>query len=262
MIYGPDIVLSGMKLAPSADVYHGEETVCTYCGKPVYDGDLGKPAIFSKTFTDGSTLAARSGISCGACDAITGNDAMQFLRSYVANKDGIWSLSHDHSRVWLFMDPPEPPFVAAVVTSNIAHTAWKTPVTLSKELIYVRVDHHILRIRRQEVLKAIPICEFLAAYLEEQRQQLSTRKKVMPVKTPHRNPFRLLSRSLNKLGHGIVQTALRQSTDPLIVSHVAFLDQLSPGELWALSSMITAKNPAPQSTPIFFSHQESTSNSA
>ena len=48
---------------------------------------------------------------------------------------------------WILLHPPEPPFVILQSDAPLAHMLWRTPVTISKDLWYVRVGKRQLIVR-------------------------------------------------------------------------------------------------------------------
>jgi len=200
-----------------------EQNACCLCGSPVDVGD--RQIIFtapSANFMDDFSMASRSGIACGYCAAIMPKKVMFKLQAGVFGHDGAYSLRKDTDRAWLLRRPPRTPFVAVVSDSTLQHLIWRTPVTLSSDLITIRLGPRLLTIRRHLAL------EMTDAVIAEREQG----KRV----------FRALDRGVKDLRHGQITWNKAEGIQP---ETRALLARASPGELWALATLAKAITPEP-----------------
>ncbi|MFG1187906.1 type IV CRISPR-associated protein Csf1 [Xanthobacter aminoxidans] len=273
MIYPSDIALAGGGLSAVGSPWN-DASVCACCGKPIAAGDLAVPSPFGPTFTDDLSLAARSGVVCGACAVLLGAGALKLFQKAVVTRDGIFPLAKDAHRAWLFLTPPEPPFVAVVSTTMQQHLIWRTPVTVSKDLLIVRLGQRIMRIRRPVLLAAIEWCEqagvaFQVAVAAQSAAQAASSAAEVPAggKRPRKptkaqqaaelappHPFVELDREASSLRHGVIRSDMEAV--PEARPYLARLRALNPGELWALASLVKRNRPTPEQPPNIAGTQE------
>lgn len=272
MIYPSDIALAGGGLSAVGSPWN-EDAVCACCGKPIAAGDLAVPSPFGPTFTDDLSLAARSGLVCGACAVLLRADALKLFQKAVVTRDGVFPLAKDVHRAWLFLTPPEPPFVAVVSTTRQQHLIWRTPVTVSKDLLIVRLGQRVMRIRRPVLLEAMDWCEqaglaFHAAMEAQSAAQAAsdppavpaagkrprkpTKAKASELPPPH--PFVELDREASSLRHGVIRSDMEAV--PEVRPYLARLRALNPGELWALANLVKRNRPTPEQPPNIAGTQE------
>ena len=171
---------------------------------------------------DDFSQASRSGVTCGYCAALKPKIVMFKVQRGVFGPDGGYSLGKDTARAWLLHRPPRTPFVAVVSDSTLQHLVWRTPVTLSSDLITVRLGPRLLTIRRHLAL------EMAEAVIAERQQD--------------RRVFRFLDREVKDLRHG--QLAQKDLAD-ITPETRSLLQRASPGELWALATLAKANPPEP-----------------
>lgn len=245
MIYPSDIAIEGARLQPDGVPWTGPATKCACCGKPVLPGDIAvrDKDRFGQSFMDGPSLAAKgSGAVCGACSAIMNAKPLIKLQSVVVCKDGAYSIGKDVNRAWFLLTPPEPPWVAVVSDTTQAHLIWRTPVTVDNELMIVRLGARLLRIRRQRLWQAIEDCQVAANALIVQREA-SGKRSASDAVGDLRHPFVALGREFDRPGQGILRPDFVKaaSCSEDLAAVMRRLNDLSPGELWALATLVKRK---------------------
>jgi len=142
---------------------------CAMCGAPVSNGDrclLTGKDTFAGSFNNRLDLAFPSSpLVCGDCATLWQKDFLQRYSKTVANRHGVYKLASNEDHAQFVLDPPEPPFVAILSTTQQQHLIWRTPVTLSKELLFVRLGDEVLSIRPQLVRQALRDYEALAGLM-------------------------------------------------------------------------------------------------
>jgi len=178
---------------------------------------------------DNCFAAPSSDMSCGWCISLMPKEAMFALRSAVVTLDGAYPLFENAHRAWLFMNPPDPPFIAGISEVNAQHLYWRTPPTLDARLISIRYGSRLFLIRRGRLMNAVEACRRAGEILTE----ASGGKKVIA------NPYRMLDREISSLSHGLFRDdALQHSIqNPELADILQFLRECNPGEIWALSSL-------------------------
>lgn len=183
-------------------------------GIPISPGDLVVATSYGPNFTSDLDLAARgSPVVSGYVAPLLAKPVMQRTQAALFCEKGAYKLTKDSARIWLFEDPPEGPYVVAVSDATLQHLIWRTPVNYSKDLMVVRLGERLLRIRRPVLLRAAEWLHALPEY-----------------------PFRILDRKLTHFEHGIPADSADLTPD-----QIAEIARLTPGELWALSSMVKRK---------------------
>lgn len=191
-------------------------THCTYCGRPIKAGEPSHSVALNEYFSATRDLAAFSGVSCPACARLMGKSEMFRVLRSVITEDGIYPLTKHSARAWLFFTPPKPPFVAVLASSTLQHLVWRTPVTLSRELIVVRHGNRLHQIR--------------PALLRRASDAIARLREINPAWRC--GPYVSLDREESSLVHAMVREdawqALADEERDMFLS-------LKPGEIWALS---------------------------
>lgn len=263
MIYASDLVVQGTGLELDGVPWSGAPTKCACCGKPILPGDIAvrDKHRFKQSFMDGPSLAVRgSGAVCGACSALMNAKPLIGMQCNVITKEGAFSIRKDVNRSWFLLTPPEPPWVAVVSDVKQCHMIWRTPVTVDNNLMIVRFGARIFRIRRQRLLQAIDDCAVAVQALEaRQVRELGAKKKSAgDVNGALRHPFVALHRDMDDPAVGQVRndvlSLLRDdSCDSKVRSAITALYDLTPGEIWALATLVKRKVEDPQRPdPIHF----------
>lgn len=207
---------------------------CAVCGADINPGDPIDKLDLPRTFTNQSSLAIPNGKwRCGACNAIMGNSEFQMGASTIlVCSDGVFPIVRKEHRAWAFLTPPEPPFVIAIQNAKQQHVIWRAPVSLSKDLIMVRLGEQIFRLRRQKLLNCVEIAKRIdAARITPGR----------PVKDAIENPFvndwKFQSAEGGRLKSWVWKLQAEQKIAP---EDFVELTTLNGGEAWALTAFLSA----------------------
>lgn len=222
------------RLTPATVGVTTEDSHCAMCAAVLPMGTPANP-VTKKTFDDSFNnkldLRARSGrYVCGDCEVLWAKDWLQkYSKTYACDR-GVFKLASNEHLAGFFLDPPEPPFCAIFSTKQQQHMIWRTPVSLSRDFLFVRVDDEVVTIRRPVLMQG------LAAFHHAERTMKTTAlartgRKLQP-------PAALMSRELATATMGALRTdvieLLRQTGD---LWAIQALHALSIGEWWALNAM-------------------------
>ena len=239
--YTSELATRALGLTPVGSRYAGAPCRCAMCARPIETGDTSTALRVSSSFTNYAALTPSDQV-CGYCTATREQPVMRFLQRTLIASDGCYSVAKDDERAWLFLTPPKPPFAVCINQASATatfHLHWRTPVTTDVNLLVVRVGERVLRIRRLRLLDALQTCQEVADILAE---RASTTKKTPPNIRHH--PFISLNRDMDHPNHGALlpkALALKPEYPELIEG----LQNLWPGELWALATLAKAKTPTP-----------------
>jgi len=219
-----------------------EVTVCAACGVTIQPGETVVTWAPSKgTFTDYQYLVSQHKRVCQHCAAVVTNAILMKTQMAVINEKGAWQLSKDAHRIWLFLTPPAPPFVAVISDSMKQHLIWRARVTMDLNLIHVRLGMSDLSIRRPLLLEAVKWC-----------QQAADIARSHQLKVTPDHPFNSLDRKRADLRHAVVRNDIQKLAlslaahgAPDLQNLLQQLNTLGEGELWALSALAKAKKEAP-----------------
>lgn len=207
---------------------------CCMCGFPHEVGEFILPWEPTDSFTDyGNLLAPNAQQICGWCAALWTQDFTQkYLRSMVCEQGVFPCASNDHIAYWL-LNPPEPPYVLFMGDQKRQHVVWRTPVSLSKELILMRFGERLMSIRPAVLREATVQVRALLAITN------------VAMKKKRKSPFFKLSRDMDSQQHGLIieDILALADEDPAAGSYVELLNSLTPGEIWGLTSTVFATNP-------------------
>lgn len=239
------IYLAAAKLAPTGSDLVDTDTHCTMCATPILAGELANKVVrstFGDTFNNKLDLRAISGTHvCGACQTLWSKDWLQKYSKSYACPEGVFKLASNDDQAAFLLNPPQAPFVAILSTRQQQHMIWRTPVSLSPELFFVRLDGDILQIRRKVLMEALAAwqhtVEVMATTVLEGR------------KRPLKGPPAWIDRQLESSGTGTlrddVEALLLQVGDTWAIER---LNALSMGEWWALNiiNRFDPQNPPPR----------------
>ena len=228
MIWPGDLVLSGLGTDAESVTslrWDGADTVCSHCGKPVRHGDPYSPATCSSMFSDTRDLAAFTGIVCAGCSAARSKLVMNFASYVVFTRSAAYPIAKDAHKAWLLLDPPEPPFLAVHTTATMQHLLWRTPVTLSRDLLYLRMGAALLTIRRQRLIAALSIAADVRA------RRIAAEGKAGPSMYLHVD-----RRAAFDPAHGRLSP---RATVHMTDAERRLMNALTPGETWAVGLLAT-----------------------
>lgn len=226
-----DLALEALQVSPEGIPYGGDATACSHCGKPIQHGDLHTPVSVGQFFSDTRDLAAFTGIVCGGCAVLRRKKAMNGLSYAVLTKDGIFPIAKDAHKAWLFLDPPEPPLIAVHTSATMQHLVWRTPVSLSKDLISLRRGGDLFTIRPPMIKAAITAAKAL-----QERRLASEPKAIL-------SPYAVVDRKLRDANHGKLSP---KAVEAMTQEERNLFYALTPGEVWALTHLLTKTPPTPE----------------
>lgn len=239
-----ELVLAATGLKPEgSDVCDERHTgmSCAVCGVSLRAGDPVDDLVLPPSFTNHNALAHPGNPwRCGACTAVMTRSIFQMgASSVLICRDGIFPIMKKEHRAWALQTPPDTPFALCVQNAKQQHVVWRTPVTLSKEQILIRVGEQVVRLRRSLLLKAADEARYLAQLKSE---------KGRPVKDAIESPFvadwKFQSSDGGRLKR-FVYKLLEQ--EQITTDNISSLLQLNAGEAWALGAFLHEKPIAPES---------------
>lgn len=227
------------------------DCACVMCGGDIAAGEWVEPFDPPASFTEYGDLQNPNGTHiCVACKAVWRKEFMQTYTKSIVCSEGVFPFfSNDAVTYWL-QNPPEPPFSLFISTQQLGHIVWKAPVNWSREVLFVRYNDKILKIRRHQLARAIDACHVLSAGIIEHRKKKAEESakaagKKKPPKLPDFvNPM-ILDRSMEHVDHGSIkqETLDAAAGDEVLMDAVDVLQKLTPGEAWALIHILHAVNP-------------------
>jgi CRISPR type IV-associated protein Csf1 len=245
MIISPSLLaIAGAGLAPDGTEVCDERHLgqrCAVCGATLQPGDPVDNLNLPPSFTNHTSLAIPGGAwRCGACTTIMTRGVFQMGASTVLiSAGGIFPIVRKEHRAWAFLTPPEPPFAIAIQNAKQQHVIWRAPVTLSKDLIFVRVGEQLMRIRHPLLMSARG--EALAL-------DVLNRSRGRPVKGAAENPFvndwRLQSATGGRF-KGWLWNLLKEAS--VSREDIKALTQLNGAEAWALTAALHDHPEQPES---------------
>ena len=186
---------------------------------------------------DGAELCARDtakDVICGYCVHLTTKKVMQSTQYVCITAEHVLPMRQLAHKKWLLLHPPEPPFVVVQGDTQLAHLIWRTPITESKDLWYVRLGRRQLIVRMPLVREALErfdaIAERFAAVQPPQKKGKDPRRL--------RSPFASLGYDLDELDLWRIRSDVRRYLTP---DDLAMIPRLRPGEYWALAILSANK---------------------
>lgn len=227
MRYPSDVVDQVFKLGPDKGLltWDKDPVACSHCARPIERGDLCSPSSVGGFFSDTRSLASTSRTICWRCLILRKKPMLNGLSFGLITKDGVFQISKDTNKAWLFTTPPPAPFVAMHSSSTMQHLCWRTPVTLDNRRIQIRFGANLFVIRPEFVREALAITE---------RMNAGLKKWATPV---------FLDRKAADASHGSLTKIGRE-----LLSHddQQFFTHITPGERWALAYIMHSKLPQPE----------------
>lgn len=240
-LYASEIACTAAHLKPVGDPHSGPPGFCSMCGRPITEGTPVVARSLPRSFSDHETLRPSDHI-CGWCSAITPQKVLRGFQRAVITRDGVYNLNKDEARAWLWLTPPEPPFVVVIHGGSALaafHYVWRTPVTMDKRLIAVNFDGTVAHVRHSSIVKSVQLLEVLREHAAKDGQ-----KKAL--NSPYRNLDRANFANFNS-GHGRLNELTLNLAEKFEACKEAanFFAGLSNADLTALSAILKAKPVAP-----------------
>lgn len=230
MRYPSDIVDQVLKLTPDSSLpkwNHEAPTHCSHCARPIDKGEHYATSDVGAYFSDTRNLACVSRVICWRCNHLRQKTLLIALGAAVVTTQGIYPISKDAHKAWLFTTPPKGPFLATHSSSTMQHLAWRTPITLDNQLIYIRFGPMLFTVRPKAINQAL-------ALADRANQDAASPLWKSPL---------ILDRKAAAPNHGQLS---KFGSDWLSPEDQQFLTSLSQGELWALSFLMHSKRPTPE----------------
>jgi CRISPR type IV-associated protein Csf1 len=213
---------------------------CAMCGGHLLPGELFVPITqdtFGESFNNKLDVKVDSAVICGDCDVLWVKEFLQNYSKSYASVDGVFKFASNEDVQAFLLTPPKPPFVAIFSTRQQQHMIWRTPVSYSAEVAFVRVDDEVVKIN-------------VARALEGARawQLAERRMKELGLK----GPPAILDRSLGAPDMGTVRrdvTLAMKKDGGANAQVVDTLNALGMGEWWALCALRYVKLDEPASWP-------------
>jgi CRISPR type IV-associated protein Csf1 len=224
MFYPSDIIDQpfGLSPDPALPEWSGPQTNCSHCARPITEGEKFSPSKVGEFFSDTRDLACTSRTICWRCVILRKKTMLNGLGAAVITLDGVYPISKDIHKAWLFTDPPPAPFLVTHSSATMQHLAWRTPVTLDNRRISVRYGPHLYVVRPEAINKALAIADQMNA---------GSDKWVSPL---------YLDRKAADANHGML---IAKHAEKLTAADRETLLTLTPGEKWALAYLMHSKRP-------------------
>lgn len=213
---------------------------CAFCGRVIPAGEGALPVAFSNSFNDFTSLAApESEHMCWACDVMKIQVFLQRFSKVVATREGVYNLGTFAALASFLVNPPEAPFAVYQSDSKQQHLAWRTPVTLNRDRIVIRVGETLHGIRRPAMLEGVAAMKRLASAINEWNK--ANKKKTFEITHIYAN-YSVKDDATNATVSDQVFEYLDSYPDD-IASHedFKFLMSLSHSEIWAVVRVIQSK---------------------
>lgn len=233
VVWASDLAIKALKAKPESAMHwaHDMPTECSHCGRPIVADAPYSPVFVGPFFSDTRDLASFTGVVCGGCMILRTKKAMNALSFAVITENAIYPIAKDIHKAWLFLDPPEPPFLAMHTSATMQHLCWRTPVTLSRDLIYLRRGPEVLVLRPQVIRQAVEIANTIL----ERRLAAGDVKAFASI-------FAVFDRAMRAANHGLLNPRVLAAASS---AERELLYQLTPGEIWALGFLLVKQPPVP-----------------
>ena len=214
------------------------QTTCVFCGATIAQGEPCSHFRPDDGFTNGPDLCARDrsrDILCGYCVHLKNAELMTKTQNVCITAHDLVPMSKLEHKKWLLLNPPDPPFVVVQSDTKRAHLIWRTPVTVSKELWYVRLGRRQLMVRMPLIREAVQRFSAIAARFADAQPAQKKQQRY-----PLRSPFTSLGYGLDEMDFW----RLRSDVEPYLSKEdVDLIYKLRPGEYWALAVLTTKNEP-------------------
>jgi CRISPR type IV-associated protein Csf1 len=251
MISPTQLIIRSLGMQPEGTERAEVAGRCVMCGGDYSAGELVEPFSPKDSFTEYSDLQNPSGTHiCGACKATWRKEFMQNYTKSVVCEGGLYPFfSNDAVGYWI-LNPPPPPYLMFISTQQLGHIVWKAPVNLSRDLMLVRYNDKVLKIRRDHLLKCVTAVRLLSDLLLKDAKPGRGRK---PTTGVFKNPL-ILDRSLEREVHGRLRDEVRAlpTRYPESQDAIDTLDSATVGETWALAHVLYATDPVKPEAKVAF----------
>jgi CRISPR type IV-associated protein Csf1 len=225
-----------------------ENAQCVMCGVRMLEGDQAaawEPTIGFTNFVH--LLAPTSKHVCPDC---AGAWRVEFTQSWatgvIFNEDGVHKANSADTMAHALLYPPMTPFLWVKGDQKQQHLVWRTPVTIDKNLVRVRLGEKVVTIRRLVVIGALKAFRDAEEVLKSIPKELRPAKKANPGNES--GLFRYLAWDVDHVDHSLISDGLIA----LSVGHKHaqqfsclkdLLQSLNFGEVWALMILLKSKKP-------------------
>ncbi len=238
ILYASELACQAVGRRPRGSAVAKDGGACAMCGRPHGPGDSVVDFEPQSSFTDWAALRSPSSrLICVWCDGVWDRDFTQAYLKTIVCREGVFPAArNDHLAYWI-MNPPEGPWLFLQGDQKIQHVVWRAPVNHSREVFQVRAGEAVLTIRTKQLQAGVAAVKALAAKATELRGS----KRGAPLKSP----FVSLSRDLDSPSQGVLRRELHAhaGNDPETARNIATVSAMTSGELWALTSLLYAKDP-------------------
>lgn len=246
MISPTQLLIKTLNIAPEGSETAAESGCCVMCAGHYGPGDVIEPFTPGDSFTDYADLQYPAGTHiCGACKATWRKEFMQnYTKSVVGDGALFPFFSNDAVAYWL-LNPPPPPYLMFISTQQLGHIVWKVPVNLSRDVMLVRYNDKVLKIRRGHLLEGIEAARLLSDRLIAAQAANTKGKPKSGAARKFINPLSV-DRSLERAGHGAIRSDVRAlaEQDSEAAQAIRILETATIGETWALAHILYSENPA------------------
>lgn len=214
-----------------------EPATCRLCGGPIAMGEPCFEQRFGGGFNDGpATLDLVGNQICGWCGPFLEATQMTQMQGVLVHQESgdpgeAWRVTRKAHIRWAFEQRFEGPLVIALATRKREHLIWQAPVSLSPEVLQIRLGRETLLVRRKMIDR----------YREEATDE---RLEALFPKTPKRTRLFRLGKELERSamsGFDKLREWYLDLPDSLRTTFEAF----GPGELWFAQNALTQEPEEP-----------------
>lgn len=217
-------------LSPKGSIGSTRE-ICVMCGGVIQPGEYRSTCRFSSSFMDYAELCGRGSTKlCGWCGHMTNKALMLRTQKVCITEKKVLLAAGVAGTKWLLLNPPEPPFLFLQGDTKLSHMIWRTPLTVSQDLWYVRVGARLLTVRLPLVHKAMECFKRIA-----ERFSAETNPK-----WPLKHPFTTLDFKVRDVNAWTIRHDVMRH---LHSEDLNLIMKLRPGEYWAVAILNTKVEP-------------------
>ena len=213
---------------------------CAFCGRVIPKGEGALKAAYSSGFNDFNALAAISSkYACWACDAMGHKLFMQKYSKALITSTGVYGLAKSDDLALLLVNPPEAPFVAYISDAQQQHLAWRTPITVNRDRLIVRVGDTLHTMRRPAMLEgAEAMRRLVGAVNTHAKESSSSKSKLYEMKHIYLN-YKTREDSTNvTVSDKVLDYLSSHPGDTQSKQDFEFLMALSHSEVWGVVRIV------------------------